>query len=108
EAARDAGWSILDSAVCARDARTYQAFIVASRGEFSVAKGTYVKARTGWFSCRSSCYLAAGPPAVTQGTALAGLFARGAGAVGFFRRGECCRRASASGCRSKAARKGSA
>jgi hypothetical protein len=33
-----------------------------------VAKETYVKARTGWFSCRSACYLAAGRPVITQQT----------------------------------------
>ncbi len=27
-----------------------------------------MKARTGWFSCRSACYLAAGRPVVTQET----------------------------------------
>jgi hypothetical protein len=50
------------------DWRSYRDFIQRSRGEFSVAKETYVKARTGWFSCRSACYLASGRPVVTQET----------------------------------------
>ena len=39
-----------------------------SRGEFTVAKDIYVRPRSGWFSDRSVCYLAAGKPVVTQDT----------------------------------------
>jgi hypothetical protein len=67
DAAR-AGWQVLDPQQHAGDWRAYQHFIRSSRGEFSVAKETYVKARTGWFSCRSACYLASGRPAVVQDT----------------------------------------
>ncbi len=66
--ARAAGWCVLDPLVSANDWRDYQDFIRCSAGEFSIAKETYVKARTGWFSCRSACYLAAGRPVVTQDT----------------------------------------
>jgi hypothetical protein len=68
EALIEAGWRILDPQACCSDWRDYQTFIQDSLGEFSVAKETYVKARTGWFSCRSACYLAAGRPVVTQDT----------------------------------------
>jgi hypothetical protein len=68
DAARRAGWRVLDPAECTPDWRSYRRFIDRSRGEFSVAKETYVKARTGWFSCRSACYLAAGRPVITQET----------------------------------------
>ena len=68
EEARRHGWEVLDPSVCAPDWQSYRAFIQQSRGEFSVAKETYVKARTGWFSCRSACYLASGRPVVTQDT----------------------------------------
>lgn len=68
EDARRAGWRVLDPLECAGDWRAYQDFIGRSSGEFSMAKETYVKARTGWFSCRSACYLAAGRPVVTQET----------------------------------------
>jgi hypothetical protein len=83
EAVRDAGWIVLDPALCAYDARSYQEFIVGSRGEFSVAKQTYVKANTGWFSCRSVCYLASGRPVVTQDTAWARLLPNGRGLLAF-------------------------
>ncbi|HVG46298.1 MAG TPA: hypothetical protein VM890_16260 [Longimicrobium sp.] len=62
------GWRILDPAVCAPDPDRYRAFIQGSLGEVSVAKETYVKARTGWFSGRSASYLASGRPVVTQDT----------------------------------------
>jgi hypothetical protein len=83
EAARDAGWIVLDPALCAYDALSYQEFIVASRGEFSVAKQTYVKANTGWFSCRSVCYLASGRPVVTQDTTWSRLLPSGRGLIAF-------------------------
>jgi hypothetical protein len=38
------------------------------RGEVSTAKNVYVAMKTGWFSCRTACYLAAGRPAVVQDT----------------------------------------
>jgi hypothetical protein len=66
--AREYGWQVMDPQVCAGDWIGYQKFIESSTGEFSVAKETYIKARTGWFSCRSACYLAAGRPVVTQET----------------------------------------
>jgi hypothetical protein len=78
-----AGWNVLDPAVCAYDASSYHGFIVASRGEFSVAKQTYVKANTGWFSCRSVCYLAAGRPVVTQDTTWSRLMPNGRGLLAF-------------------------
>lgn len=82
-AARLAGWEVLDPSVCAQDAQHYQDFILASRGEFSVAKQTYVKANTGWFSCRSSCYLAAGRPVITQDTSWSQLLPTGHGLLAF-------------------------
>ncbi|HEX3370196.1 MAG TPA: hypothetical protein VHS56_11520 [Candidatus Cybelea sp.] len=82
-AAREAGWIVLDPASCAHDARSYRDFIAGSRGEFSVAKHTYVKARTGWFSCRSGCYLAAGRPVVTQDTSWSQQLPNGRGLLAF-------------------------
>lgn len=83
EAAREAGWTVLDSAAHTHDAKSYQRFIAGSRGEFSVAKETYVKANTGWFSCRSACYLAAGRPVIAQDTAWSRLLPNGRGLLAF-------------------------
>src|SRR5206468_1137480 len=61
----------------------YREFLCRSAGEFSVAKETYVKARTGWFSCRSACYLAAGRPVVTQDTGWSRFYPTGEGLFAF-------------------------
>jgi hypothetical protein len=81
--AQAAGWHVLDPSVEAPDWRAYRDFITRSRGEFSVAKETYVKARTGWFSCRSACYLAASRPVVTQDTGWSKYLPSGAGLLAF-------------------------
>jgi len=64
----NAGWQVLDAESNAGSWVQYRNFINCSSAEFSVAKETYVKANTGWFSCRSGCYLAAGKPVITQDT----------------------------------------
>ncbi len=62
------GWSPLDAMRVSRTASVYRSFIQASRAEFAVAKHAYVAHRSGWFSDRTACYLAAGRPAVVQET----------------------------------------
>ena len=62
----------------------YQEFIGNSRGEVSTAKHVYAKLRSGWFSCRSACYLAAGRPAVKiQDTGFSRLIPCGRGLLAF-------------------------
>jgi hypothetical protein len=65
---RAAGWSVRNAGEVSEDVRAYQAYITGSRGEFSAAKHAYVKTRSGWFSDRSICYLAAGLPVILQNT----------------------------------------
>ena len=62
------GWSPVDAMRMSRTAPDYRGFIQASKAEFSVAKHAYVAHRSGWFSDRTACYLAAGRPAVVQET----------------------------------------
>ena len=81
--ARAAGWRVLDPEACAPDCAGYREFIAGSLGELSVAKETYVKARTGWFSCRSACYLASGRPVVTQDTGWTAHLPAGRGLLAF-------------------------
>ncbi len=64
---RKNGWSLVDSSTLA-EPMAYYRYIRSSLGEFTVAKEQYVKPRSGWFSDRSVCYLAAGRPVVTQST----------------------------------------
>src|SRR5262249_3711647 len=66
---RAAGWDLVDPEATSRDIDGYRRFIQESRGEFTVAKDIYVRPRSGWFSDRSACYLAAGRPVVTQDSA---------------------------------------
>jgi hypothetical protein len=61
----------------------YRAFIRSSRGEFGVAKHTYVATRSGWFSDRTECYLAAGRPAIVQDTAWTKHLPSGEGLLSF-------------------------
>lgn len=63
-----AGWELTDPAPLSGDIDAYRDFIASSRGELTVAKDIYVRPRSGWFSDRSVCYLAAGRPVVTQDT----------------------------------------
>ena len=62
------GWKILDPQEFVNNFSDYRNFIFNSTAEFAVAKETYVKSNSGWFSCRSACYLAAGKPVITQET----------------------------------------
>ena len=65
------------------DIDAYREYISSSRGEFTVAKDIYVSPRTGWFSDRTVCYLAAGRPVVTQRTGFEKFIPTGAGLLGF-------------------------
>ncbi len=62
------GWQVIDGPEATVTPAMYQDFIGASRGEISTAKQVYAAMRTGWFSCRSVCYLAAGRPVIVQDT----------------------------------------
>jgi len=64
----DHGWHVVDGSRISARLETYRSFIRGSRGEFTVARDQYVRPRTGWFSDRSACYLAAGRPVITQDT----------------------------------------
>ena len=57
-----------DPGVVCGNVDSYRNFIESSMAEWSVAKNAYVAMRSGWFSDRSACYLAAGRPVVVQNT----------------------------------------
>jgi hypothetical protein len=78
-----AGWEVADGPSLSVTPQLYQQLISNSRGEFSVAKNVYVALRTGWFSCRSACYLAAGKPVVVQDTGFGSVLPTGEGIVSF-------------------------
>jgi hypothetical protein len=80
---RSAGWSIQSAPAVSSTGSVYRDYIQQSRGEFSVAKNVYVDTRSGWFSCRSVCYLAAGRPVVVQDTGFSELLPTGQGLFAF-------------------------
>jgi hypothetical protein len=77
------GWEVVDGPSTSRTPNQYQEFISNSRGEISPAKHVYVAMRTGWFSCRSACYLAGGRPVVLQDTGFTKALPVGEGILSF-------------------------
>ena len=80
---RALGWNVVDSHAVSITLDDYRDYIQSSRGEFSVAKNVYVATRSGWFSCRSVCYLAAGRPLVVQDTGFSDIIPAGEGLLPF-------------------------
>jgi hypothetical protein len=80
---RDHGWRQVHSVHVSEDIDRYRTYIQRSRGEFTVARDQYVRPRTGWFSDRSACYLAAGRPVITQETGFSKFLPTGKGLFGF-------------------------
>lgn len=85
---RKHGWNVIDSHTISRTSSDYRHYVQQSRGEFSVAKNVYVATGSGWFSCRSVCYLAAGRPVVVQDTGFSRVIPTGAGVLRFSNREE--------------------
>jgi hypothetical protein len=77
------GWRIVDPLSVSTDPWCYRDYISASRGEFTVAKDMNVRMRSGWFSDRSACYLAAGLPVVEQDTGFGDVLPLGPGLYAF-------------------------
>jgi hypothetical protein len=80
---RALGWTVVDSHSISGTMDQYRSYIQCSRGEFSVAKNVYVATGSGWFSCRSVCYLAAGLPVVVQDTGFSKIIPTGEGLLSF-------------------------
>ena len=77
------GWGLQDAFQVSRTLTTYQRYIQQSRGEFTVSKDLVARTRSGWFSDRSVCYLAAGKPVITQDTGFTKLVPTGRGLFSF-------------------------
>ena len=80
---RQHGWHVIESYAVSADPWKYREYIQTSKAEFSVAKHAYVATRSGWFSCRSACYLAAGKPVVVQDTGFSESLPTAEGIVAF-------------------------
>jgi hypothetical protein len=64
------GWLLSEPREHCATPDSYRDYIQRSRGEFTVVKHGYAAGRSGWFSDRSACYLAAGRPVIVQDTAI--------------------------------------
>jgi hypothetical protein len=76
-------WRVVNPVEISSDLRRYRDHIVGSRGEFSVAKDQNIRLRSGWFSDRSVCYLAASRPVINQDTGFGSYLPTGKGLFAF-------------------------
>jgi hypothetical protein len=83
ELLRTHGWTLVDPIAVSADPWRYRDYLRTSRGEFSVAKDLNVRLRSGWFSDRAACYLAAGRPVVEQDTGFGDVLPPGPGLHAF-------------------------
>ena len=77
------GWGVADAVSVSSSLDRYREYIHSSRGEFTVAKDVNIRLRSGWFSDRSACYLAAGRPVITQDTGFGNVLPTGEGLFAF-------------------------
>lgn len=77
------GWHVVHPDDVCPDIDSYRHYIQSSKAEWSVAKNGYVVGNSGWFSCRSACYLAAGRPVVVQNTGFQDILPCGEGILSF-------------------------
>ena len=77
------GWNLVDAHPLTLSPEPYRDYVCASRGELTVAKDLNVRLKSGWFSERSACYLAAGRPVVTQDTGFDAVLPTGEGLFAF-------------------------
>lgn len=81
-------WLITDPVKVTLTPATYQQYIQQSKGEWSVAKQGYVDSGSGWFSDRSTGYLASGRPVIVEDTGFTNLIETGRGLFSFSRQAE--------------------
>lgn len=76
-------WRLANSVHVSRSMQSYRDYILHSRGEFTVAKDQNIRLRSGWFSDRSACYLAASRPVINQDTGFGSYLPTGKGLFAF-------------------------
>jgi hypothetical protein len=76
-------WSLVDPALVAGTPWEFRKFVRGSSAEFSVAQEMYVATSSGWFSDRSTRYLATGRPVLVQDTGFSRTLPTGKGVVAF-------------------------
>ena len=79
----DHGWGLADPRLVAGTTESFRRYVTRSDAEFSVAQDMYVATGSGWFSDRTTCYLASGRPALVQDTGFSRHVASTKGLVAF-------------------------
>ena len=77
------GWQLTNPLEVSGTIESYQQFIGNSRADLGIAKHAYVASRSGWFSDRSTCFLAAGRPVLHQDTGFTDWLPQGNGVFAF-------------------------
>jgi hypothetical protein len=77
------GWDVVDPGPAAGTPARFAEYVQSSDAEFSVAQSMYVATRSGWFSDRSTRYLASGRPVLVQDTGFSDLLPGDCGLVAF-------------------------
>ena len=83
ELIREHGWQLVNPLEMTGTIAAYRDFIHRSCADFGVAKHAYVASRCGWFSDRSTCFLAAGRPVLHQDTGCGDWLPTGSGVLLF-------------------------
>jgi hypothetical protein len=83
ELLRSNEWELVDPHSAASDPWAYRDYVQDSKAELMIAKNMYVRARSGWFSDRSICYLASGRPVLAQETGFSDHHPAGEGLLAF-------------------------
>jgi hypothetical protein len=83
KALRSHAWQIVDPRVVAGNPDAFRAYVQGSGAEFSVAQEIYTQTRSGWFSDRTTRYMASGRPALVQDTGFSEALPVGDGLVAF-------------------------
>lgn len=65
---RDHGWRVQNAEAVTGTPWDYQAYVQASKGEFSCVKPSCIRLANAWISDRTLCYMASGKPAVIEHT----------------------------------------
>jgi hypothetical protein len=76
-------WGVVNSIIPTEDPWIYKDYVIASKGEWSIAKHGFVISNCGFLSERSMNYMASGKPVVIQDTAFSKYYPTGEGLVSF-------------------------
>jgi hypothetical protein len=77
------GWQLADPRAVAENPAAFRSYVQGSSAECSVSQGVYVSTRSGWFSDRTTRYLASGKPALVQDTGFSAHIPTGDGLIAF-------------------------